>query len=88
MKIRAILGGAFSIVELLSSLFLLWLTLGWRVRKARKAFEKQLIKEGMSKRDAKRLSKQYASLKDKVMSSLWSAVTKNKMKISTFWSEH
>ncbi len=76
MKIRAVLSGASSIIKLLVSLFWMWITLGWRVRKARKAFEKQLMREGMSKRDAKRLSRQYVSLKDNIMDAVWSSVTK------------
>lgn len=76
MKIRAILNGASSFVKLVASLFWMWITLGWRVRKARKAFERQLTKEGMSKRDAKRLSRQYASLKDDIVNGVWSALTK------------
>ena len=55
------------IVRLLCSLFVVWLTLGWKVRKARKAFEKELIKQGMSKEDAKRLGTQYTLLKDNLM---------------------
>jgi hypothetical protein len=47
-------------------LSLLWayLTLGLRVRQTRRAFERQLISEGMSKEDAKRLSACYQDLKD------------------------
>jgi hypothetical protein len=46
-------------------LSLLWayLTLGLRVRQTRRAFEKQLISEGMSREDAKRLSGCYEDLK-------------------------
>ena len=33
-----------------------YFTLSWRVRKARKAFEKQLINQGMNKKDAQQLS--------------------------------
>lgn len=42
----------------LLSLNLSWayFTLGWKVRQARRAFEKQLITQGMSKRDAEQLS--------------------------------
>ncbi len=58
------------VVKLLCSLFAVWLTLGWKVRKARKAFEKELIKQGMSKEDAKRLGAQYTILKDNLMSGL------------------
>ena len=76
MKIRAVFSGAASIVRLVVSLSWMWITLGWKVRRARKAFEKQLTKEGMSEEDAKRLSRQYASLKDKIVKGLWSALTK------------
>jgi len=58
------------VVRLLCSLFAVWLTLGWKVRKARKAFEKELIKQGMSKEDAKRLGAQYTLLKDNLMNGL------------------
>jgi len=58
------------IVRLLCSLFAAWLTLGWKVRKARRAFEKELIKQGMSKEDAERLGAQYTLLKDNLMRDL------------------
>jgi hypothetical protein len=48
----------------------LYLTLGWRVRKTRKAFEKQLVLMGMSKTDAKRLSACFEELKDGLVSSI------------------
>ena len=43
------------------------LTLGWKVRKARKAFEEELIKSGVSKETARRLGKQYSSMKDNLI---------------------
>jgi len=70
MKISSIISAGLSLINLLLSLFVLWLTLGWRVRKARKAFEKQLILQGMAKKDAKKLSAQYSKLKDDVMNAL------------------
>jgi len=70
MKIRSIIFASFSLIRLLLSLFTLWLTLGWRVRKARKAFEEQLIHQGMAKEDAKKLSAQFSRLKDDMMSAL------------------
>jgi hypothetical protein len=47
---------------------LLWMyvTLGRRVRKTRKAFEKQLVYQGMSKEDAERLSMCYEDLKNSI----------------------
>ncbi|MFQ6064433.1 MAG: hypothetical protein ACE5L6_03055 [Candidatus Bathyarchaeia archaeon] len=76
MKIRAILCVASSIVKLVLSILWMWITLGWKVRKARKAFEKQLTKEGMSKENAKRLSRQFASLKDGIINGVWNGLTK------------
>ena len=64
--ILSIFSSGIALAKMLTSLFLIWLTLGWKVRKARKAFEKELIKQGMAKHDAKRISAQYAALKDNV----------------------
>ena len=52
------------------SLFSMYLTLGWRVRKARRAFEKQVVLQGMSKDDAKRLSICYEELKNNALTML------------------
>lgn len=48
------------------SLLWMYLTLGRRVRKTRKAFEKQLMQQGMSKEDARRLSACFEDLKDSI----------------------
>jgi hypothetical protein len=48
------------------SLFWMYLTLGRRVSKTRKAFEKQLIQQGVSKEDAKRLSACFEDLKNDI----------------------
>jgi hypothetical protein len=48
------------------SLFWMYLTLGRRVSRTRKAFEEQLIQQGMSKQDAKRLSACFEDLKDNI----------------------
>jgi hypothetical protein len=70
LKIRSIITAGLYVIRLFFSLFTLWVTLGWKVRKTRKAFEKQLIRQGMTKKDAKRLSTQYSKLKDEMMSML------------------
>lgn len=44
----------------------LYLTLGLRVRRTRRAFEKPLVEQGMTKEDAKRLSACYQDLKDNI----------------------
>ena len=64
--ILSVFGSGIALAKMLASLFLIWLTLGWKVRKARKVFEKELIKQGMAKHDAKRISAQYAALKDNI----------------------
>jgi hypothetical protein len=56
-------------------LFWMYITLGRRVQKTRKAFEKQLMMEGMSKADAKRLSTCFENLKNNITSMLKQGVT-------------
>jgi len=70
MKISSIISIVLHLTRLLGSLLTLWFTLGWKVRKARKAFERELMRSGMSKKDAKRISAYYSKLKDDVISSL------------------
>jgi len=67
MKITAIIRAGLHLIKLILNLGFLWLTLGWKVRKARKAFEKELIRGGLPKEAAKRLGKKYASVKDEIM---------------------
>lgn len=74
MRIQTVISASLQLIRLLLSLFALWLTLGWKVRRTRRAFEKQLMKQGMSKKDAKRLSAQISKLKDDMMSSLKGSV--------------
>ena len=52
------------------SLLYTYLTLGRRVRKARRAFERQLMIAGMSKEDAERLSVCFEELKNDVTGTL------------------
>jgi len=56
---------------------LLWMyvTLGRRVRKTRRAFEKQLMQQGMSKQNAQRLSACYEDLKDNITGMLKQGIT-------------
>ena len=77
MKIQSVIIAGFSLIRLLLSLFVLWLTFGWKVRKTRKAFEKQLIRQGMAKKDAKKLSAQYSKMKNEIMNSLKGSLFKN-----------
>lgn len=58
-----------------ASLFWVYLTLGWKVRKTRRAFEKQLISQGMSKQDAKRLSACFMEVKNSITRMLFQGVS-------------
>lgn len=76
MKASTIIKGGLYVTKIVADLFFIWLTLGWKVRKARKAFEKELVKSGMPREAAKRLGKEYSSVKDEVIKQLWGSVTK------------
>jgi hypothetical protein len=69
MKLTSLISTALHTIRLLLSLFILWLSFGWKVRRARRAFEKELVKAGMAKKDAKRLSAWYSKLKDDIIRS-------------------
>jgi len=70
LLIVSVISGAVNVARLLFSLFLIYVTLGWNVRKAKRAFEKELIKQGMPKEDARRMSAKYAALKDEALNTL------------------
>ena len=65
--VSAILVSGPHLAQLVLSLLWISATLGRRVRKARRAFEKQLVVEGMSKEDAMRISAFYEELKDSIV---------------------
>ena len=65
--ISAILVSGPHLVFLVLSLLWIAATLGRRVRKARRAFEEQLMVEGISKEDARRISVFYEELKDSIV---------------------
>ena len=79
MSVVSILATVFKSIPHLAimALSLLWmyLTLGRRVRKTRKAFETQLVQQGMSKQDAQRLSACYEDLKDNITGMLKQGIT-------------
>lgn len=58
---------------------LVWMyaTLGSKVHKTRRAFEKQLIQEGMSKQDAQRLSVCFQELKDNITGTIKETISGN-----------
>jgi len=76
MKTSTIIKGALYLSKVVMDMFFIWLTLGWKVRKARNAFERELVKSGMPKEAAKKIAKKYSSVKDEVMKQLWGSVGK------------
>jgi hypothetical protein len=70
MKILSIMSAGVNLTRLILSLIGLWIELSWSLRRARKAFEKELIKQGMKKQDARRISAQFTKLKNEMTSSL------------------
>ena len=58
------------LVRMSLSLFWMYITLGRRVSKTRRAFEEQLVSQGMSKEDARKLSSCFKDLKDSITSTL------------------
>ncbi len=70
-----VLKGSYYIVKMSGSLLSAWLTLGWRVGRARRSFEKQLVKGGMASEDAKQVSEVYSDLKDQMMDTVKGAIS-------------
>jgi hypothetical protein len=71
MRVRTVLSLIPLLVKLISSLLFLLVTLDWRVRRARRAFEKELMRQGVSKRDAQRISLPIKNVKDEMVKLLW-----------------
>jgi hypothetical protein len=63
------------IAIMLLSLLWMYLTLSRRVSKTKRAFEKQLTQQGMSKQDAQRLSACYEDLKDNITGMVKQGIT-------------
>ncbi|OYT49661.1 hypothetical protein B6U79_01415 [Candidatus Bathyarchaeota archaeon ex4484_231] len=73
-RTRTVFSIAYSILKISGALLAAWLTLGRNVKKARSSFEAELVKEGMSKEDAEKISECYSELKDQLMDLLKGAV--------------
>ena len=70
VRIRTVLSITTSIVRILGNLFVLGVTFDWKVRKTRRAFERELIKQGMSKENARKISANYKILKEQLTGTL------------------
>jgi hypothetical protein len=70
LLIVSVISGAVSVVRLLSNLFVIYVTLGWTVWRAKRAFVKELVRAGIPKEDARRMGDRYAALKDETLNAL------------------
>ena len=74
MRVRSAISIAFSIAHLLGTLIALFVALWWGVRRARGAFEKELVRQGMRKEDARRVSAHYSRLKNDIMGTVRNSI--------------
>jgi hypothetical protein len=70
LLIVSVISGAVSVFRLLANLLVIYVTLGWTVWRAKRAFEKELIKAGMPKEAARRMGARYAAVKDETLNAL------------------
>lgn len=73
MILRSIISIILHIIRLSLNLLFLWVIFNWRVRKARKAFEMELVKIGMERKNAKKLSAHYLKLKEDLVRAMKSS---------------
>jgi len=59
---------AYLILKLGGSLLSAWLLIRWKVREARRSFEEEMMKAGVSKEDAQKISECFVNLKDQMSS--------------------
>lgn len=61
--ISIIFYGFILLFSLSIKLLWIWFTVDWKIRKARRGFEREIVRYGVDKHDAKKLSAQYIMLK-------------------------
>jgi len=61
-RIISILQIAYFIFRIILCLLSSWISIKWKVRKARRAFEREVVKHGISKEEARRLSEVFTAL--------------------------
>ena len=61
-RIINILQISYFIFRIILCLLSSWISIKWKVRKARRAFEREVVKHGISKEEARRLSEVFTAL--------------------------
>jgi len=67
-RVLAILRITCSILKIIGSLLSAWAVVKWNVRKARKSFEEEMMKAGISKEDAQKISEFFVVLEGQIKS--------------------
>jgi len=78
-KVLTILRVTYSILKIIGSLLLAWAVIKWNVRKARRSFENEMMKAGVSKEDARKLSECFVVLEDQVKNLMKAPIGLGKM---------
>ena len=61
-RIISILQIAYFIFRIILCLLSSWISMKWKVRRARRAFEEEAVKHGISREEARRLSEVFTAL--------------------------
>ena len=61
-RIISILQIAYFIFRIILCLLSSWISIKWKVRRARRAFEEEAVKHGISREEARRLSEVFTAL--------------------------
>jgi len=67
-RVLSILRITYSALKIIGGLLLAWIIVSWNVRKARKSFEAEVMKVGVSKEVAQKLSECFVVLENQVRS--------------------
>jgi hypothetical protein len=59
---------AYSILKITGSLLSAWLLIRWKVREARRSFEAEMMKAGISKKDAQKISECFVIFRNQMSS--------------------
>ncbi|MCD6592624.1 hypothetical protein J7L00_00855 [Candidatus Bathyarchaeota archaeon] len=74
-RVSGILRIAWSIFKIAFILFFIWTIMKWNIRKARKSLERELIRAGFPRGEARKISRVFNILGDQVGSFMRSSLT-------------
>jgi len=80
-RVLTILRITYSILKIIGGLLSAWVFIKWNVRKARKSFEKEIMKVGISKEDARNLSECFVVLERQIKSFVKAPISLGKRRL-------